>query len=900
MAFLLSLPRSLWGAIHQDIDTSNEAACTNVATFIPSGSLSFKGPAPSPSGDDSLVPGAFTRPEDVTLFKPTRARLAIVVHCIGTSLLAIFSVARCSVASHGNGQAALPLILPLAAAATLGAWLLLLPYRRLEANWARSQTVVRCAHWASLIPPLLLQALAAAASRQNQFAPEPGALMPSIMVAGIQPALLLPSKAGCIVDGFHWWPLALGISLAIGEAVGIALSLIPIPAEAAYGFSQQANTGFLFLAPTVILVIGISEQVIWTALFAAVGHTRSQAMVSVQMRRNVRRLTLHNTKLEESLAKAKESQDKVEKKNDRVESSFIGMTSRFDSVMADVNGLWEMIQALDGMPAKSVDDIGTIIRRLKASLLSPDLFKAELKTGTPKEMSMLPGKAGTMRKMSATSVEQLKKIHELCMPERAKVLQRASGDLGDVYSGRATPLAGSVPGSASPSFKPGSSSHSSHLGSFRPKGSLSGLHGRMLTALREVADAQSGSLGDGDLFSRGIKASASSQLGSWNFKAYQFASETSNHPLATAGIYFGQRILEDVGLSGDSPSFRGFLSEVEQVYRAVPYHNSTHATDVLNSVMYFLQQDRKASRWPLCPVSRLAAFCSAVIHDVGHFGRTNRFHIMQHHPVSILFNDSSPLENMHCAIGFFILQQPNSGFLKTRSQLDYMQAIPSVDENCKFAELSDEDFSTFRRVVVEAVLATDMVRHVESLSRFRAAVNMRDESSVALDAPIGAETEESRACKVVGLYLKAADIAHSAKSLDQTKEMTIRIHREFFDQGDEEKRLGLPLSPLCDRDVVNIPKSQVGFCTCLVLPFYEVVHFYVRTPDMKQKCMEQIEANIDHWDGPNPCVLTSDIRPETPNAARRLADVEARVEFIQRFVLGGGVLSFLKGLGSSN
>ena len=36
------------------------------------------------------------------------------------------------------------------------------------------------------------------------------------------------------------------------------------------------------------------------------------------------------------------------------------------------------------------------------------------------------------------------------------------------------------------------------------------------------------------------------------------------------------------------------------------------------------------------------------------------------------------------------------------------------------------------------------------------------------------------------------------------------LEEEFFRQGDQEKLLGLPVSPLFDRDKLGVTKSQVG------------------------------------------------------------------------------------------
>lgn len=30
-------------------------------------------------------------------------------------------------------------------------------------------------------------------------------------------------------------------------------------------------------------------------------------------------------------------------------------------------------------------------------------------------------------------------------------------------------------------------------------------------------------------------------------------------------------------------------------------------------------------------------------------------------------------------------------------------------------------------------------------------------------------------------------------------------------QGDEEQRCGLPITPMCDRKLINLPSAQIGF-----------------------------------------------------------------------------------------
>merc|ERR1712012_502250 len=58
---------------------------------------------------------------------------------------------------------------------------------------------------------------------------------------------------------------------------------------------------------------------------------------------------------------------------------------------------------------------------------------------------------------------------------------------------------------------------------------------------------------------------------------------------------------------------------------------------------------------------------------------------------------------------------------------------------------------------------------------------------------------------------------------------SLRVTQEFFDQGEEERRLGLPVSALCDRkSLPDLGKSQRGFLEFVCLPlFEELVSFEV-------------------------------------------------------------------------
>jgi cAMP-specific phosphodiesterase 4 len=54
-----------------------------------------------------------------------------------------------------------------------------------------------------------------------------------------------------------------------------------------------------------------------------------------------------------------------------------------------------------------------------------------------------------------------------------------------------------------------------------------------------------------------------------------------------------------------------------------------------------------------------------------------------------------------------------------------------------------------------------------------------------------------------------ADLSNPAKPLPVYRQWVQRISEEFYRQGDLEKKAGLPVSAMCDRNSTNLEKSQV-------------------------------------------------------------------------------------------
>lgn len=73
------------------------------------------------------------------------------------------------------------------------------------------------------------------------------------------------------------------------------------------------------------------------------------------------------------------------------------------------------------------------------------------------------------------------------------------------------------------------------------------------------------------------------------------------------------------------------------------------------------------------------------------------------------------------------------------------------------------------------------------------------------------------------IILCAQKFSHPGKPWKTHKKLADHILEEFFLQGDEESKLGLPFSPLCDRTSVLVPESQISFIEYIVEPSLSVL-----------------------------------------------------------------------------
>ncbi|KAJ3094979.1 cAMP-specific 3',5'-cyclic phosphodiesterase 4A [Phlyctochytrium planicorne] len=291
-----------------------------------------------------------------------------------------------------------------------------------------------------------------------------------------------------------------------------------------------------------------------------------------------------------------------------------------------------------------------------------------------------------------------------------------------------------------------------------------------------------------------------SQVGNWNWNIFEFESLASK-PLYTLGLY----LFHEAGLVGKFSipidKLRHFLLRIEAGYHAdVPYHNSTHACDVLHATNFFINTNAITGR--LTDNEILGAYLSAIIHDYDHPGLNNQFLVSTRHSKAVFYNDRSVLENHHLASAWAILLKEESNIL---------------------CNLSKEEYRTVREQCVDMVLATDLSGHFAMLSAFK--------NKVFAAGTFDLDNRDDRSL-FWRILIKCADVSNLTKDWAIYDRWLERIMAEFFRQGDDEKKLGLPVSPFMDRETVQIASSQISFLDFICLPMYETFTRVAQIPEI--------------------------------------------------------------------
>ncbi|PNH11652.1 Calcium/calmodulin-dependent 3',5'-cyclic nucleotide phosphodiesterase 1B [Tetrabaena socialis] len=237
----------------------------------------------------------------------------------------------------------------------------------------------------------------------------------------------------------------------------------------------------------------------------------------------------------------------------------------------------------------------------------------------------------------------------------------------------------------------------------------------------------------------------------WHFDTWKLQEAAQGHALSAMGFFIMQRagLIERFRLK--PVTLARLLRRIESGYQDNPYHNATHAADVLQTLHVIIHAAQLQVHY-LDPLGLLAAYFAAVIELVLATDMKQHFSIISH------FNTVHRL-------------------------------------------------ASYSHQQVKATHRGQSVPHPFPVG-----------SGDAQPPPPPQPVDEAERSLTLQLALKAADIGHLGEALEVHKRWLAVLEDEFFRQGDRERQLGLPISPLFDRTKQGVSKSQVGFYDFVALP----------------------------------------------------------------------------------
>ncbi|KAJ3410395.1 cAMP-specific 3',5'-cyclic phosphodiesterase 4D [Chytridiales sp. JEL 0842] len=305
---------------------------------------------------------------------------------------------------------------------------------------------------------------------------------------------------------------------------------------------------------------------------------------------------------------------------------------------------------------------------------------------------------------------------------------------------------------------------------------------------------------------------------SWNFDMFEFSEMAGGHPLYFTGIWLADQSDLLSSFKIEKEKFHAWLLMMESEYRPHPYHNAIHAADVLHA-FNFLLLEASGINEKYSAIEKLSSIIAAIGHDIDHPGFTNQYMVKTRHPMAIMYSDVSVNEYHHSAHVF--------------------QLSHSSPHNI-FGSLNNEEYEEVRRIIIRLILATDMGKHFEYLTKFKAKVSTNGFNRL--------ETQENRLI-VMEIALKCGDLNNPSKTPALAGKWCNSIMEEFYRQGDSEKELGVPISQFMDRSNANVAKCQIGFIDILVAPLFDAWVNFMQGDERCSKLQKAITKNRSKWAG---------------------------------------------------
>ncbi|CAA7264267.1 unnamed protein product [Cyclocybe aegerita] len=323
-------------------------------------------------------------------------------------------------------------------------------------------------------------------------------------------------------------------------------------------------------------------------------------------------------------------------------------------------------------------------------------------------------------------------------------------------------------------------------------------------------------------------------LDRWHFEPHKLPDE---EVLACSLILF-EALFRVEGMRDAIPlsmhQISAFIHHLRRIYRYEnTYHNFEHALDVLQACQSYLKSAGMVpSPTILFEPNRLwkpkkafdsgslvsclglrelfMLYIAAIGHDVGHPGFTNMFMKNAKTPLSLVFDHSSALEQMHCQLLLRVMRHHGLGIL--------------LDD--------PKNGSQFRKILWQSVIATDMGVHEDFMQRFRRAIEGEASSLCARQIII---------CQAL---LKNADISNPTRPFLVSKHWANALMQEWTAQAHLEEEFQLQPSVMSSDDPIKETESQIFFITRFAKPLLDLT---VRAVPEMSMHLTHCKNNLQTW-----------------------------------------------------
>nr|CAH7748344.1 unnamed protein product [Callosobruchus chinensis] len=229
-----------------------------------------------------------------------------------------------------------------------------------------------------------------------------------------------------------------------------------------------------------------------------------------------------------------------------------------------------------------------------------------------------------------------------------------------------------------------------------------------------------------------------------------------------------------------------FILTVRKCYRNNPYHNWDHAFNVAHCMYNILKRNKNL----FTEVEIKALLIAALCHDLDHGGFTNNFLQLTDNTLAQLY-DESPLEHHHYRVAMLI-----------------MSVCPI------YPNISKQMFDKISTEMREAILATDLAAYFKFRGKLLQIIN-----TTGIDWTI-----KRHRTLIKSIMMTSCDLSGMCKPFIVAKNLCDSVYKEFYNQGDLEKKMGLTPLSLMDRDKsANVPEDQVQFLSVIVIPCVELL-----------------------------------------------------------------------------